>query len=313
MARRTAAALAYGGAGVGLLGVGLVGLLLAEAKLAEIQLDALKGEPPRADGLYGQDFAGQDLAGRDAPPLAMAVLGDSTAAGFGVDRGRDTPGALLAGGIASIAERPVRLLVVAANGAASDDLERQTRIVLDGRPAPDVALIMVGANDIAQRITTAQSVRMLGDTVRQLRAAGTQVVVGTCPDLGVVQPIRPPLRTLARLASHRLAAAQSRVVTANGGHSVELGSLLGPEFAHKPQMFASDRYHPSVQGYLTAVMALLPAICTALAIWPNETPPVERQAVPPVLLPDRAGVGAGTRVGRMAAPRRRARLQPHRG
>ena len=146
VARRIAAAAAYGGGGIGLIGVGFAGLLLTEAKLAEMQLNTLHGEPPRADGLYGQDFAGED-----ARPLRMAVLGDSTAAGFGVDRGRDTPGALLAGGIAAMAEQPVRLTVVAVNGAASDDLERQLVTVLEIEPELDIALVMIGANDVTQR------------------------------------------------------------------------------------------------------------------------------------------------------------------
>ncbi|MEY9967815.1 lysophospholipase L1-like esterase [Streptacidiphilus sp. MAP12-16] len=264
-ARRIAAAAAYGGSAIGLLVVGLAGLLLTEAKIAEIQLDALKGEPPRADGLYGMAFANGD-----APPLALVVVGDSTAAGFGVDRGRETPGALLAAGIASIAERPVRLVVAAANGAASDDMERQLDLVLRAEPTPDIALIMVGVNDIAKRIRQTDSARMLGDAVRRLRAVGAEVVVGTCPDLGVVEPVRPPLRALARQASRRLAAAQATAVVRAGGHSVALGDLLGPEFVHKREMFASDRYHPSARGYQTAAMALLPTMCAALGVWPQD-------------------------------------------
>ncbi|WP_225447713.1 SGNH/GDSL hydrolase family protein [Streptacidiphilus sp. P02-A3a] len=271
VARRIAAAAAYGGGGIGLLGVGFAGLLLTEAKLAEMQLNTLHGEPPRADGLYGQAFAGEDAATEQ--PLRMAVLGDSTAAGFGVDRGRDTPGALLAGGIAAMAERPVRLTVAAVNGAASDDLERQLVSLLETEPELDIALIMIGANDVTQRIKLADSVRMLGDTVRRLRAAGAEVVVGTCPDLGTIEPVRPPLRTLARRASRQLAAAQTIAVVDAGGRSVSLGTLLGPEFNHRPEMFASDRYHPSAQGYQTAAMALLPSMCAALEVWPEEERP----------------------------------------
>ena len=263
VARRIAAAAAYGGGGIGLLGVGFAGLLLTEAKLAEHMLNTLQGEPPRADGTYGRAFADAD----DATPLVMAVLGDSTAAGFGVNRGRETPGALLAGGIASIAERPVRLAVAAANGATSDDLERQVGLALPEHP--DIALIMIGANDVTQRIKLAESVRMLAEAVRRLRTAGVEVVVGTCPDLGTIEPVRPPLRWLARRASRQLAAAQTIAVVEAGARSVSLGDLLGSEFRGRPEMFASDRYHPSVQGYATAAMAMLPSMCAALDLWPE--------------------------------------------
>jgi lysophospholipase L1-like esterase len=265
VARRLAAAVAYGGGGIGLLGAGFAGLLLAEAKIAAVKLDVLQGEPLPADGCYGLE-----LASDGAEPLTLVVLGDSTAAGFGVDRADRTPGVLLAGGIAAIAERPVRLTVVAANGAVSADLERQTRLVLEREPAPDLVLIMVGANDVANQVKPAEAAGLLGDTVRRLRAAGAEVVVGTCPDLGAVGGILPPLRWLARQASRRLAAAQDRAVIEARGHSVLLGTLLGPEFAGRPEMFASDRYHPSERGYLAAAMTLMPSMCTALGIWPGE-------------------------------------------
>jgi lysophospholipase L1-like esterase len=262
VARRIAAAAAYGGGGIGLLGVGFAGVLLTEAKIAEHMLNTLHGEPPRADGTYGRD-----VADHDAEPLVLGVLGDSTAAGFGVNRGRETLGALLAGGVASVAERPVRLAVAAVNGATSADLERQVGQTL--AEDPDIVLIMVGANDVTQRVRLAESVRMLGEAVRRLRSAGVEVVVGTCPDLGTIEPVRPPLRTLARRASRQLAAAQTIAVVESGGRSVSLGDLLGPEFRGRPEMFASDRYHPSAEGYATAAMALLPSLCAALDLWPG--------------------------------------------
>ncbi|MFC5909024.1 SGNH/GDSL hydrolase family protein [Streptacidiphilus monticola] len=278
VARRIAAAAAYGGGGIGLLGVGLAGLLLTEAKLAEHTLNTLQGEPPRADGLYGPEFADNG-----EPPLLLAVLGDSTAAGFGVNRGRETPGALLAGGISSIAERPVRLQVSAFNGATSADLDSQVTEVLGGERVPDLALLMIGANDVTQRLKPAESVRLLGDALRRLRAAGTEVVVGTCPDLGTIEPVRPPLRWLARRASRQLAAAQTIAVVEAGARSVSLGDLLGPEFRGRPEMFASDRYHPSAQGYATASMALLPTLCAALDLWPvPAADAAEQSAVLPV-------------------------------
>ncbi|QMU80381.1 SGNH/GDSL hydrolase family protein [Streptacidiphilus sp. PB12-B1b] len=299
MARRAAAAAAFGGGGIGLIGAGAAALLLAEAKIAEIQLGVLQGEPPRADGVYGRQFAG----GRDAVPLRMVVLGDSTAAGFGVDRADCTPGALLAGGIAATAERPVRLAVVAVNGATSTDLERQCGLALDG-PAPDIALIMIGANDIAQLVKPSDSARMLGGTVRRLRAAGAQVVVGTCPDLGAVDGILPPLRTLARRASHQLAAAQTAAVTEAGGRSVALGALLGREFAGRPEMFASDRYHPSARGYLAAAMTLLPSMCAALGVWPQEDDPGTDALGPdaPRAVREGAQRAAAALLGRAAGP-----------
>ena len=63
--------------------------------------------------------------------------------------------------------------------------------------------------------------------MRRLRDAGAEVVVGTCPDLGTIEPIAPPLRQVARLWSRRLAAAQTIATVEAGGRTVSLGSVLG--------------------------------------------------------------------------------------
>ena len=87
------------------------------------------------------------------------------------------------------------------------------------------------------------------------------MVVGTCPDLGAIQPIQPPLRWLARRWSRQLAAAQTVAVVEAGGWTVSLGDLLGPRFAAEPtRMFAADRFHPSAEGYAVAAAAMLPTV-----------------------------------------------------
>jgi len=114
-------------------------------------------------------------------------------------------------------------------------------------------------------------VRHLSTAVRRLRTAGAEVVVGTCPDLGTIEPVQQPLRWLARRTSRQLAAAQTIGVVEQGGRTVSLGDLLGPEFEANPrELFGPDNYHPSAEGYATAAMAVLPTLCAALGLWPAE-------------------------------------------
>ncbi|MEU9231995.1 SGNH/GDSL hydrolase family protein [Streptomyces subrutilus] len=271
-ARRIAAGAAYGGGGLGLVGVATVGLVLAEMQFAKRTVGTGLPDPPRADGLYGSEFGGPE---QSPGPLRLGMLGDSTAAGLGVRRARQTPAALLASGLAAVAERPVELRNVAVSGAMSDDLERQVSLLLDGPGgegalAPDVCVIMIGANDVTRRMPPTQSVRCLTSAVRRLRLAGAEVVVGTCPDLGTIEPVYQPLRWVARRVSRQLAAAQTIGVVALGARTVSMGDLLGPEFAANPrEMFGPDSYHPSAEGYATAAMAVLPTLCAALGVWPE--------------------------------------------
>ncbi|MGH8777123.1 MAG: SGNH/GDSL hydrolase family protein, partial [Jiangellaceae bacterium] len=259
-ARRIATAALYGGGGLGLAGAGFYGLLRLEARQARLAIGTIVDDPPNADGLYGHYTGG---------PISFAILGDSSAAGLGVDIPDETPGALLAAGLAEIAARPVMLTVVARSGAQSSDLAEQVATALDSRPS--LALIIVGGNDVTHRMNPAVSVRLLDEAVRALRAAGAAVVVGTCPDLGTVEPIPRPLRWLARRASRRLAAAQTVAVVEAGGRTVSLGSILGREFAAAPRdMFANDRFHPSAAGYASAAAAVLPSAASALGLWSTE-------------------------------------------
>jgi lysophospholipase L1-like esterase len=255
-ARGAAHAAAFSGGALGAAGVVTAAVLLGQALLARMTIPGAEAPPPRCDGDYGLEYA-------PAAPLRVAVLGDSTAAGYGVDHRAETPGALLALGLARATRRPVSLHCRAVVGTVSAGLRPQVEDVLER--GTDLAIIMVGANDVTMRISADVAVRRLGDAVRNLRAAGAEVVVGTCPDLGTIQPIQPPLRWLARRWSRQLAAAQTIAVVAAGGHTVSLADLLGPEFAAAPdRMFGADRFHPSVEGYAAAVAAILPIAITAV-------------------------------------------------
>ena len=260
-ARKVAAAAAFGGGGVTALGAIGVGVMALEMKLARRTIGTPFGAMgPEADGLYG--------AGAGAP-IQLVVLGDSSAAGLGADLPEHTPGAVVARGLAAVAGRPVQLTNVAVVGAVSADLAGQVdRLVEDVRP--DAAIIMVGANDVTHRVRPAVAVRHLALTVERLVELGCEVVVGTCPDLGTIEPVPQPLRLIARRLSRDLAAAQTVAAVEAGARTVSLGDLLGEEFRRVPsEMFSADRFHPSSAGYAAAARAMLPSVAAALGYWPD--------------------------------------------
>lgn len=266
-ARRVARYTAIGvGAAAAAFGT-TTGVLLGQAKHARRTIPMAEAPPPRCDGVYGAKLPGQ--------PITMVVLGDSSAAGYGVHRRRETPGALLATGLSRRLHRPVRLHRHAVVGSLSAGLKHQVEAALEHQP--QIAVILIGGNDVTNRTPQAVAVRYLVDAVRALRAAGAEVVVGTCPDLGTIQPIRPPLRWLARRWGRQLAAAQTVAVVEAGGWTVSLGDLLGPRFAAEPgRMFAWDRFHPSAEGYAMAASALLPTVLSALQAGPTRQPTLTR-------------------------------------
>ena len=258
-ARRIVAGAAVGGAGVG---AGL-GVLMAQSLLARRAIGPRTSAAPYADGSYGTGTG---------TSLRLVMLGDSGAAGLGADSPQQTPGAILAAGLAQATGRPVRYFCMAAIGARSSDLAEQVERAL--LVSPTACVIMIGANDVTHRVAATSSVRDLGAAVARLTQAGTTTIVGTCPDLGSVSPIRPPLRWVARRLSRQLAAAQAMATVAAGGRAVSLGALLGPEFAARPgDMFAADGFHPSSSGYAAVAEALLPSLLEATGSGPPQDRP----------------------------------------
>ena len=271
-----------------------LGLLMRQAADARRIIPMAEAPPPRGDGTYGAKFGG--------PPIKMVIIGDSSAAGYGVHRPRETPGALLATGVSRRLHRPVRLHRVAVVGSMSSGLPYQVDAALEYEP--DVAIILIGGNDVTHVSIRAAAVRHLGDAVRRLRAAGCKVVVGTCPDIGAIQPIKPPLRWLAHKWSRDLAAEQTVAVVEAGGRTVSLGNLLGPMFAADPvRMFSSDHFHPSAEGYARAAAVVLPTLLAVLG--EDDRPPVTPAVGGVLSLPEAAHEAvraAGTEVSAARGP-----------
>jgi len=244
-----------------------VALLVGEGLAAGARTYVLPGDAPVVRGEYGA-----------GPPLTVAVLGDSTGAGLGVDAAAggtaaDTVGGQLAGALAAQGRR-VSLRGFAVSGARSRDLAGQVdQLVaagLGGRSAdpaagPLVAVVLVGAND-ATHLTGLGSVgEAVGGAVARLRGLGARVVVGTCPDLGSARAFAQPLRLVVAWRGRAVGRVEVAAVQAAGGAAVDLAALTGPAFRADRATLSRDLFHPSMRGYGLWAAALLPAVRRAAA------------------------------------------------
>ena len=220
---------------------------------------------PQGEGVYAPDGSlVESSAGSVAGvvPLRLAMLGDSTSVGYGTSTPDELPGVILARGVARDLDRPVEMLSFGLTGARTSDLAGQLDKCLAEKP--DITVILIGANDLRDMVPPWRSAALLAESVTRLTSAGVPVVVGTCPDFGVIIGIPQPLRGFLGTWSTGLAALQDRAVTEAGGATVSLGRLVGPQFAGKPEMFARDHFHPSGAGYGRAMDAMLPTVIDQL-------------------------------------------------
>jgi lysophospholipase L1-like esterase len=268
VSRRSTIALATAGAlaSTGTAYLGARNLLVGQAAHTRTVIPKAWDVPPRADGVYTHGGGPVQRWQRGTPvDLHLMIFGDSTATGYGCSSAEEVPGVLIARGLAGRCGKRIRLSTKAIVGATSKGVSGQVDAMFVAGPPPDVAVMMLGANDITALNGISQSARRLGLAVRKLRARGAVVVVGTCPDLGVITAIPQPLRSLARSRTAQLARAQAAAVKSGGGVTVPLAQRLAPEFRTRGElMFSADGYHPSPITYALAADALLLALCDAL-------------------------------------------------
>lgn len=256
--RRLALVLGGSAATLAVAGIAARGLLTRQAAVARRRIGKPLGEIALdADRVWRPKLRGA--------PIELVIVGDSIAAGLGAERPKDVLGARIAKAVAGFLGRPVQLRTVASVGAESRDLERQLDR-LPPRYRPDVAVIIVGGNDVTHRTPVGVAADQLASAVRRLREGGTRVVVGTCPDLGALRPVPQPLRSLGSQASRQLARAQQVAALRAGARVVSLRRAVGPVFVANPDdMFSLDRFHPSALGYRRTAEALVPEVVAALA------------------------------------------------
>lgn len=228
--------------------VALVVVLAVEVAIAR-RGPMLDGEPLRLDGRIGP------LTGTT---LRVVWLGDSTAAGVGVDDPEDALPVVVARelGVA------VDLTVLAVSGARVADVVGEQ---LPGVAAldPDVVFVSVGANDVTH-LTSGEN---FADRYRQLVAAlpdeATVVLLGV-PDMGAIPRLAQPLRAAAGFRGRQLDEEVRDVAGEVGAVYVPIARATGPAFRREPgRMFAADEYHPSAAGYrlwADAVMTAAPSL-----------------------------------------------------
>jgi lysophospholipase L1-like esterase len=181
--------------------------------------------------------------------LVYVALGDSTVEGIGASTAAASYVGRLHDRLRAVypQARTTNLGVAGATSAdvVAGQLERAIAL------APDLVTLSIGPNDITGRVSVRDYERHVDTIFTRLRKETTAVVVvNLLPDLAVTPRFRndPARATVGRLSIEFNEALARRARE----HGVEIVDLYGPSRAEvmaRPELIASDGYHPSDLGY----------------------------------------------------------------
>ncbi len=201
---------------------------------------SIKLLPPAAGPTTGT--AGDAKAGN---PVRIAILGESTAAGCGVDAHDEGFPGSLARIIVERTGRPVEWEAIGQHGATS----RRIRYKLLPEISQDLSLavLLAGVNDVLSRRTPAQWAEDLGAIVDDLSQRAEQVVVVGTPLFKTFPSLPSTLRRYLSQGAAALDEASQRVCAERRRATFISSTAVMPIGA---DFFSDDRFHPSAHGYL---------------------------------------------------------------
>ncbi len=186
-------------------------------------------------------------AERPGTPLVLHALGDSTIAGVGVDRARDSLPVQVAMMVSEQLDRPVELVGHGVSGAVTADIDAQ----LDDVPSRgvDVLVIEVGSNDVTHRTSLDDVESETRAMLERARELSPIVVLGSAGKLNTPN-FRQPLRQVVMWRANAVRARQERVARDIDVEYVDVKQEVAPAFERiGPSSNSSDGFHPSAKGY----------------------------------------------------------------
>jgi lysophospholipase L1-like esterase len=206
----------------------------------------LRRRIPRLDEAAGP--AG--TAAGDSPPVRLAVIGDSTAAGVGARTHQDALAGQLAAAVAAQTGRAVSWRAVARSGVTAATVRELVPGLADAGWQPDLVVVSVGVNDLKNLRSLRAWDRDVGSLLTAIGdvAPGAAVIVCGMAPVSRFPALPQPMRAVMALRATAMDHTLQRL--AGSRHVPVRTEMIGSGF------FATDGFHPSSQGYHAWAAAL---------------------------------------------------------
>lgn len=204
---------------------------------------------------------------RQHPPLRLLVLGDSSAAGVGVDQQKQALAQPIACHLARLTGRNIHWQLWAQSGldsvSALDKLQNEWQAQIQ---AADVVLVVLGVNDVsAQRRPTVFSQHYAALLQTLAQATGAKCLLANAlPPMQKMQALPWPLRPYLGLCARALDAALQKLCSQG----------QGAHYLPAPATFAAcstaaDGFHPGADAYRVWAQAAACSMAQALHYHPS--------------------------------------------
>lgn len=177
-------------------------------------------------------------------PLEYVALGDSLTAGVGSNNYQQTYPFLVAEHLAG--DRPLTLVNLAIPGAKTADvLKREVPQAIQQKP--DYISLMVGVNDIHDLRTSKDFTANYNAIITALKkGTSAKIILINIPYLGSDMLIWPPYNFLFDLRTRQFNSIIKGIALEDNLQYVDIYNLA----PIKQDLYSSDGFHPSEQGYL---------------------------------------------------------------
>lgn len=178
-------------------------------------------------------------------PVRVLVVGDSTAAGCGVESNEDMLAARIAHHAARVTGRGATWRAIGQNGHRTDEFIRDFLSEAVAHPA-DIVYVTLGANDAMNIRNRRVAARNLVSIARELRRANPDAViaVSSLPAFFRFGRLPEPLRSTL----YRISQGIERTARA-GLESEDRITMNRPPSPYPDGFFARDGFHPGPLGY----------------------------------------------------------------
>jgi lysophospholipase L1-like esterase len=212
---------------------------------------------PKLDGTNASGTFGSP----DLTPLRIAILGDSSCTGPGLE----DPDQIWVRRIGQHFGRSFSTTVdsVAVGGSrASDVLRDQVPMILP--TGPDVAIVSVGSNDMLYGVSLKTFERNLESIATALLACTPAILLSGVGDLGTIPRLPFALTRIMRWRSRRANDVHIRVAARHPGVvRIPMRERCGHAF-EDPGIYSADLLHVNAEGHRLWAEAAIPSIETAI-------------------------------------------------